>query len=67
VADSKHHTAIKKHLAKAKAAHKEAGDSMDKIAEILGALQGAQPPAQQPTAPGMTAGAVSPMGGVASR
>jgi len=57
---------MKKHLANAQAAHKQAGDSMDKIAEILGAMQGAQQQQpQQPTAPGMTAGAVSPMGGMA--
>ena len=63
-ADSKH-TAIKKHLATARAAHAQVGNSMDKIEEILGALKGQEQPPQQPTAPGMTAGPVSPMGGMA--
>ena len=65
MADSKTHGAIKKHLATARAAHKQVGASMDKIEEILGALKNAPQQPQQPTMPGMTAGPVSPMGGVA--
>ena len=65
MADTKSHAAIKKHLATAKAAHKQAGDSMDKIEQILGAMGQQQQP-QQPVQPaGPMPGGVSPMGGMA--
>jgi hypothetical protein len=66
VADPKTHAAIRKHLQTARAAHKQVGDSMDKIEQILSAMKG-QPPAQQPAAPGLPSNGISPMGGLASQ
>ncbi len=63
---SQPHAEIRKHLQTAKAAHKQVGDSMAKIEQLLAMLKGAQPPAQtQPSAPGLPSNGISPMGGLA--
>jgi hypothetical protein len=60
---AKTHPAVKK----AQDAHKQLGDALTEIAQMMAARQQqAQPqPAPEPTAPGMTNGGVSPMGGQA--
>jgi hypothetical protein len=66
VADPKTHAALRKHLATAKAAHKQVGDSMDKIEQIMSALKGAQQPQPQPQQPAAPMpGGMSPLGGMA--
>jgi hypothetical protein len=68
VLDHNTHKELRKHIDNARAAHKQVGDSMDKIEQIVGALRGApdgaQPPTQH-TMPGLTAQGVSPLGGLA--
>jgi len=61
------HAALKQHLARAKAAHQQTGQSLDKIEEILSALKGTQPQQAPVQPPAMSPGAgVSPLGGQAS-
>lgn len=61
----KHHAQIKKHLASAHAAHKQVGDSLAKIEQVLSAMQGQQAPQQPAQAPGLPLQGPSPLGGQA--
>lgn len=67
MADNKTHAAMRGHLAKAKAAHAQVGQSLQQLEQMLQAMQGAkQQPQAQPQGPSTGfANGQSPLGGMA--